>query len=420
MLGRRAGEEHAVVHAVAGDEVEAPAQHHPFLGWYDDSEQNVSKATALNWYAGQRAAHAGIVNAFTIEYDSSHADGFDASARAGCRGETWCLRAAEAMDIYGLVHVVPPPGDQFAITGSKARWEKLKAAAKRAESRVTQRINDIAGEDVCFQEPSRKDMHELSWQVKDAAMRHYHRLDSTLFIDGVLRELPTSHALFAVADHMLNGTAHVLDVGIVDGLPGSQFQVWHQDYGESILRGARRTSGFPFAINVFMPLVDMDEELGPPEFSIRDHLSWCELPDSALRGAQSLDAKFTVHYAAYSVWDRIYRWWHCLSIRKDKVRGVPPAELQQRLTQRLTLRPDMSPTGSFLAYDYMAWHRATPNFSPHRSRPALYVLLGRDRFVDAKNFRKDWRGGGLMGGEAEEYLRGLWEVDAPRHTHHTR
>eukprot|EP00955_Chlamydomonas_euryale_P010345 111150-Chlamydomonas_euryale.AAC.1 len=45
----------------------------------------------------------------------------------------------------------------------------------------------------------------------------------------------------------------------------------------------RRTSGFPFAINVFVPLVDMTEEMGAPEFSIADHLSTCELTDELLK-----------------------------------------------------------------------------------------------------------------------------------------
>jgi hypothetical protein len=57
---------------------------------------------------------------------------------------------------------------------------------------------------------------------------------------------------------------------------------------------------------------------------------------------------------------------------------VPP-QFAQRLKTRLTLRPDMTGRpNSFLIYDYLAWHRATPNYSRGErlcDRPARFTAV---------------------------------------------
>ncbi|KAG1676237.1 hypothetical protein FOA52_006454 [Chlamydomonas sp. UWO 241] len=392
----------------------AQGQTHPFLGWYDDSEKTISQDDALEWYQQQRLENADLLDEITVEYDRTEAEGFDALEHNGCRDEAWCLSAARSIDVYGLAHVVAPSYDPYAISGSAERWDEIKAAGLKAEKLVTERLNQIAGEDVCYNTPHNKGVHEFSWKLADTAMRTYHRLDSLLGIEGILTEFQTAHAIFSIADEVLNGTARILDVGIVNGLPGAEFQLWHEDYGEQILSsfalGMRRTSGFPFAVNVFIPLVDMAEDLGPPEFSVRDHLSTCELPDEQVEGSRSNETHFTVHYAAYSAWMRWKRWWHCLWVQKDKVRGDVPPQFQERLKTRLTLRPDMTGRpNSFFIYDYLAWHRATPNYSPNLTRPALYVLMGRQGFKDNANFNKN--NFGLFDRKAETFLRKFWEVE---------
>jgi len=109
---------------------------------------------------------------------------------------------------------------------------------------------------------------------------------------------------------------------------------------------------------------------------------------------------------------KISRWWKCRGMARDKRRGEIPEAFRKRLSRRLTLRPDMSLPHSFLVYDYLAFHRATPNYARNTSRPVLYVLLGRDGFVDNENFMRSKDAVGLFDEHGAELLRKLWKVNA--------
>ncbi|KAG1659454.1 hypothetical protein FOA52_007924 [Chlamydomonas sp. UWO 241] len=408
--GLRSGA-HAAQHGEAEEEG-------PPAGWPNRDVANaVGQGEALAYFGRQRAQHADLLEALTVEYDASHAATFDHTAHAGCRGEAWCLSAVEAIDLYGLALLAPPRDEPHAIVGSEERWTAMQAEGYAAERTVTARLNEIAKEDVCYATPRKKELHEPSWQVADAAMRHYHRLDSTIGLSGLLSELQHSHAIFSVADQVLNCTAKVLDVGIVNGLPGADFGQWHQDFRDDhpILRNKLSTSSFPFRVN--------HDELGPTEFSIRDHWPSCELPKGQHGNgpAGALGGDFGAIFRILDWADSLAEWWRCRGTVRDKVRRPVPAQFAARLDRRgkrgghVTVRPDVSGPGArILIYDYLAWHRGTPNFSLNASRPTLYILLGRPDFTDEANFMKgeDGVGWGLFGDKAQAFLRDKWEVDS--------
>ncbi|EKX38662.1 hypothetical protein GUITHDRAFT_89299 [Guillardia theta CCMP2712] len=112
--------------------------------------------------------------------------------------------------------------------------------------------------------------------------------------------------------------------------PGSQTQQWHSD-GDHLSEHEHLP---PYAVNIFVPLVDMNSALGPTEFVPTTHLLF----------------------------------------NYEPITSITPITI-------------CTPAGECLFFDYRIKHRGLGNRG-HYARPMLYITYGTKAWADKANFSK--------------------------------
>lgn len=156
---------------------------------------------------------------------------------------------------------------------------------------------------------------------------------------------------------ILGSDAELRYFGLIISFPGSSNQRWHGDgphlFGDELQCPAH-------AVNVFIPLDDITEELGPTEFIPSSHLlTYAAKIDKVLQVYSDLDGSMGTLDVAKICDTRA----GCLPIRPLPTRG------------------------SSLIYDYRVLHRGTANTSTS-CRRMLYLLYTKPWFTDTINFGK--------------------------------
>jgi len=159
--------------------------------------------------------------------------------------------------------------------------------------------------------------------------------DATFFVKEI--GIEDSAPWVPIVQRVLSADARLLFSGAVVSLPGSEGQPLHMDGCHLFGRGPGSPQCPPHCLTVFVPLVDITNLNGPPEFWPGSH--WlpaegevCFDPDVLPRG----------------------------------------------------FKPELS-VGTAVLFDYRIIHRGTPNLSTG-PRPMFYSIWGRAWFREAKNF----------------------------------
>ncbi len=188
--------------------------------------------------------------------------------------------------------------------------------------------------------------HNTSFQYNEVASRCLGRLDIRYKMneypfndDGIVSNIfikPIVHSL-------LGKDAKLTYAGLILSFPLSADQPFHQDgtalFGEEEFPISQRLP--PYALNVFIPLDDITEELGPTEFCIGSHSA-----EEAIKILSKLE-------------------------NGDKKGAKVIAPLLR--------------SGDALIYDYRVCHRGTQNLAK-KTRPMLYLMYARPWFTDHINF----------------------------------
>lgn len=112
---------------------------------------------------------------------------------------------------------------------------------------------------------------EMNFRYEEVASRCPGRIDSRYRMDRAPFNDPrviANPVLLPIIKSMLggeNGGATLVYAGLIFSFPGSTDQPWHMD-GEALFPEQLRTDLPPYACNVFIPLEDVTDELGPTEF----------------------------------------------------------------------------------------------------------------------------------------------------------
>ena len=188
-------------------------------------------------------------------------------------------------------------------------------------------------------------------QFQDVVCRGRGRLDIRHgFDDPVFHDMAKKGAWFPVVEAVLGSNVKLNYAGLLLNMVGSDDQDWCMD-SEHLFPGTNGPHLAAHALAVFVPLVDVVQELGTPEFFAGSHV---EEVSTALRQGATVD---------------------------------PPVAW--------TL-----PAGSAIVFDYRIIHRDTANRSGPagsgalRHRPMLYYVFSKRWFTDEENW--DFDGGCLF------------------------
>jgi len=174
---------------------------------------------------------------------------------------------------------------------------------------------------------------------REIVQRHPHRFEMPYKMDCVEVETivlgckPLMDVVYAI----LGEDCHIVNKSLVISLPGAEDQAWHVDGGHISL-----TEDLPcHCLNVFLPLVDVEQQDGPTELRLGGHLLTRDLKKMFLR-----------------------------AFLTKKLRGTKAPCL---------------PRGSALLFDYRCLHRGLANTSS-RPRPVLVYTFAKPFFRDLLNF----------------------------------
>lgn len=157
-------------------------------------------------------------------------------------------------------------------------------------------------------------------------------------------EVKCNKYLMPVVKSLLGKDAELVYAGLILSFPGSADQPWHQD-GHQLFSDEEfsvHQSLPPYALNVFIPLDDVDVEVGPTEFCVQSH----------------------TRKKAIEIMKKI-----------DKGDETGTNMIGPLLT-----------TGDALIYDYRVCHRGVKNISETKTRPMLYLMYARPWFKEHINF----------------------------------
>lgn len=250
--------------------------------------------------------------------------------------------------------------------------KSLQSHSKRIQSKVCDQLDDTLGKDSYYfsdNQTKKKDgKKDYSFRFQEVASRCLGRLD----IRYGMNEPPFSNLhpptsttaqtkknslfhslLWPLIQDLLGKDAELVYIGLIPSFPNSEDQPWHQD-GCTLFPEAPPELGDslpPYALNVFLPLLDITEELGPTEFWLASHCT-NEARDTFLSSNGG---------AATTVNDDMI----------DKNKNIVAPLIQ---------------TGDALIYDYRVCHRGTSNLSTNITRPMLYLMYARPWFKEHLNF----------------------------------
>lgn len=250
--------------------------------------------------------------------------------------------------------------------------KSLQSHSKRIQSKVCDQLDDTLGKDSYYFSDSHKKKKDgkkdYSFRFQEVASRCLGRLD----IRYGMNEPPFSNLhpptsttaqtkknslfhslLWPLIQDLLGKDAELVYIGLIPSFPNSEDQPWHQD-GCTLFPEAPPELGDslpPYALNVFLPLLDITEELGPTEFWLASHCT-NEARDTFLSSNGGATTTFNDD-----------------PIGKNKNIVAPLIQ-----------------TGDALIYDYRVCHRGTSNLSTNITRPMLYLMYARPWFKEHLNF----------------------------------
>ena len=187
-----------------------------------------------------------------------------------------------------------------------------------------------------------------NFRFREIASRSSQRFDLLITENEFVQSFVTSHvleqeAVAALLDRLL-GSEFTFDVSVVYSKPGASHQGWHadgnhekgsQDAGWE-LDGWRDRLAAPYAVCLFLPLIDLDDSVGFTQF-----------------------------------WPGSHR-------NRDLFGFGKVAEL-------LGTWDGKCAAGAGIFYDYRLWHRGMPNQSS-TVRPVLQILFRRTWYVERANY----------------------------------
>ena len=248
-----------------------------------------------------------------------------------------------------------------------AAIQAIAAECAELETRICTRLRELGVQYSGFSEMGKQDVARLlederlrSFKFAEVSSRCLGRLDIKLPVDLVDRYLgpacsapPWQEAVEAI----LGGRdeCKLAYCGLISSFPGSFHQPFHGD-GPHLFGNSLQVP--PHAVNVFVPLHEITEELGPTEF---------------FPGSHSLDAAAAVG-RALSSFISLKQTTSLEILSKCRQHGVVP------------LQPLLTPGRDVLLYDYRTVHRGTGNRSQATTRRMLYLLYAKPWFGDHINF----------------------------------
>ena len=195
-----------------------------------------------------------------------------------------------------------------------------------------------------------------------------HRMDQHPFNDPRITSNPV---LLPIIKHMLggeNGNAELVYAGLIFSFPGSQSQPWHQD-GEPLFPDEDMLDVPSYAFNVFIPLDEVTDELGPTEF----------VPGTLLsERAEEINEELIE-------WAMIESKWSAAGDHKASMRMVLGIEEDEWMSRNKVVAPLLR-RGDAMIYDYRTCHRGTKNLSQNKTRTMLYLMYARPWLKEHLNF----------------------------------
>jgi len=214
----------------------------------------------------------------------------------------------------------------------------------------------------------------MNFRYHEVASRCIGRIDSRYRMDQYPFNDPrvtSNPVLLPIIKQMLggeNGNAELVYAGLIFSFPGSQNQPWHQD-GEPLFP-EEDIDVPPYAFNVFIPIDDVTEELGPTEF----------IPGTLLSDrAEEINDEELVQ------WAMIESKWSAAGDHKASMRMVLGAEEDEWMSKNKVVAPLLL-AGDVLIYDYRTCHRGTENLSQTKTRTMLYLMYARPWLKEHLNF----------------------------------
>lgn len=247
----------------------------------------------------------------------------------------------------------------------KSHLNLMTKEAERIQEQICERLTQKG---ILFQVPSSKNDNSStchsnsekesldleknhSFQFYEVASRCLGRLD----VRYKMNESPfneeqvvSNKFLKPIIHSLLGQDARLVYAGLILSFKMSANQPWHQD-GSALFSDTEFPVELgtlpPYALNVFIPLDDITNELGPTEFCVSSHKR--ENAKQAMSSLADGDEK--------------------------KARVIAP------LLKR----------GDALIYDYRVCHRGTSNLSSSSTRRMLYLMYSRPWFDDHLNFSNE-------------------------------
>jgi len=263
--------------------------------------------------------------------------------------------ALRTLETHGLV--ILGCGSAGSTLLSRGTLKRLNASADRIEGTVCALLE---GRGIRFRGgPGSAKYSPFSYA--EAASRCLGRVDVRIRAPGFDEEalgLERCGSWLPLVHRALGDDAVLAYAGLVLSFPGSVAQPWHADGPH--LFGADGLQCPPHALNVFVPLEDVEPRLGPTEF---------------LPGTHRLEATRTLDL--------------------DADGGATDGAIAPLLR-----------AGTALVYDYRTVHKGVPNTDGARTRKMLYLLYARPWFRDHINFGKEsLLAGGSAGGEGSRPVK---------------
>ncbi len=194
----------------------------------------------------------------------------------------------------------------------------------------------------------------VAFQYDEVASRCFGRLDIRYGMDQPPfsnDEVIANKVILPIIHSLLGKSARLVYTGLILSFPNSANQPWHQDGTALFDEDDGFTSNMhlpPYALNVFVPLDDVDEKIGPTEFILGSHYG---------------------------------------NVAKKIIQEPPNNQDVSAIGPLLNI-------GDVLIYDYRVCHRGTSNLSLEKTRPMIYLMYARPWFYEHLNFGKEKLFGG--------------------------
>jgi hypothetical protein len=192
---------------------------------------------------------------------------------------------------------------------------------------------------------------DYAFRYQEVSSRCLGRLDIRYGMDQppfTNKSIVTNKYLLPMIQSLLGRTAKLVYAGLILSFPESSDQPWHQD-GAALFDDndgfSSETHLPPYALNVFVPLDKITEEIGPTEFHVGSHFT-----SAAKKIMQSFSSD-------------------------GKSNNISEGAIGPLLDR-----------GDVLIYDYRICHRGTRNLSENKTRPMLYLMYARPWFHEHLNF----------------------------------